>query len=206
MWHVVVNAPMHNLPFSQACENNQAPILAVLQRAFAKANTVLEIGAGTGQHSVFFAPQLPHLQWQSSDQSLHLPNINAWHAAYPAQNLPKALPLNVNDDVWPTGFDAAFSANTAHIMDWESVQRMFLRVGQGLPSQGVFALYGPFNYQGDYTSVSNRQFDAMLRQRDAKQGIRDFEKVNSLAEQAGLQLQEDNAMPANNRLLVWEKY
>ena len=197
---------MHNLPFSQACENNQAPILSVLQRIFADTKTVLEIGAGTGQHAVFFAPRLAHLQWQSSDQNEHLPGIHAWRNAYPALNLLQPCALNVNDEHWPTGFDAVFSANTAHIMPWESVQAMFSRVGGILPSGGRLALYGPFNYRGEYTSDSNRAFDTMLRQRNPKQGIRDFEQVNALAKHAGLHLLEDNAMPANNRLLVWEKH
>ena len=53
-------------PFSQACENNQQAIFAVLERVFAKAQQVLEIGSGTGQHAAYFAPRLPHLIWQTS--------------------------------------------------------------------------------------------------------------------------------------------
>jgi hypothetical protein len=33
--------------------------------------------------------------------------------------------------------------------------------------------------------------------------LRDFESINALAKAAALTLQEDSAMPANNRLLVW---
>ena len=54
---------MTDLPFSQACDNNREPILAVLRDAFASRRHVLEIGSGTGQHSVYFAPQLPQLIW-----------------------------------------------------------------------------------------------------------------------------------------------
>jgi hypothetical protein len=67
----------------------------------------------------------------------------------------------------------------------------------------TFCLYGPFNYGGKHTSESNARFDAMLRRNDPASGLRDFERINALAEKAGLRLEEDNAMPANNRLLVW---
>ena len=69
----------------------------------------------------------------------------------------------------------------------------------------MFALYGPFNYNGRHTSESNARFDAMLRARDPASGLRDFEAIDALAEAAGLILQEDNAMPANNRLLVFQR-
>ena len=67
----------------------------------------------------------------------------------------------------------------------------------------ILAVYGPFNYGGDFTSDSNRAFDASLRARDPRMGIRDFEAVDALARAIGLQLVADVAMPANNRTLVW---
>jgi nucleoside-diphosphate-sugar epimerase len=65
------------------------------------------------------------------------------------------------------------------------------------------AVYGPFRYRGAFTTASNADFDAMLRERDPASGVRDFEAVNALAEAAGLVLQADHSMPANNQLLVW---
>lgn len=49
------------IPFSQACENNKQPILDVLQQELKDSTHVLEVGSGTGQHSVYFAPRLTHL-------------------------------------------------------------------------------------------------------------------------------------------------
>ena len=51
------------LPYSQACENNKAPILEKLRDVFMAPGTVLEIGTGTGQHAEHFAAALPHLKW-----------------------------------------------------------------------------------------------------------------------------------------------
>lgn len=202
--------PFQPLPFSQACENNQAAIFAVLKTALQDSQHVLEIGSGTGQHSVYFAPRLPQLIWQTSDLSDNHPGIAAWHTAHPAPNLRAPLAFDLSSSPWPApenqpGFDAVFTSNTCHIVAWPLVQRMFEMVGAHLPEGGIFAIYGPFNYGGRFTSDSNRAFDAWLRQRDAQSGLRDFEKVLALAEQHGMQLQSDEAMPANNRTLVFRK-
>ncbi|MFZ5653869.1 MAG: DUF938 domain-containing protein [Pseudomonadota bacterium] len=195
-----------NRPFSQACANNQAPILAVLQQAFAGVRRVLEIGSGTGQHAVHFAPRLPHLIWQPSDLPEQLPGIDAWLAACPAPNLRPARALDVTAADWGVGeVDAVFTANTLHIMAWPLVETLFAKLPGVLAGEGVLAVYGPFNYGGAHTSPSNARFDAWLRSTDPRQGIRDYEAVAALAAAAGLELVEDHAMPANNRLLVWRR-
>jgi SAM-dependent methyltransferase len=184
-------------PYSEACERNRAPILAILKRVFSDRKRVLEIGSGTGQHAAYFAPALPHLAWQASDVAENLPGIREWVSH------PPPIELDVNKD-WPAlSVDAVFSANTCHIMSWPQVERMFSGVGRLLPPGGVFALYGPFKYHGKHTSESNARFDAMLRRNDPASGLRDFDDVFALAKRAGLYLGEDNAMPANNRMLIW---
>jgi SAM-dependent methyltransferase len=185
--------------FSEACERNREPILAVLKRVFADRRRVLEIGSGTGQHAAYFAPELPHLVWQASDVADNLPGIREWIAE------PPPVHLDV-DQAFPTlDADAAFSANTCHIMSWPQVERMFTGIGRMLPDGGVFAVYGPFNYGGKATSPSNAAFDASLRRRDPASGLRDAEAVIALAKRQGMALQEDNAMPANNRLLIFRR-
>ena len=83
--------------------------------------------------------------------------------------------------------------------------RLFAGVGRVLQSGGVFCLYGPFNYGGQYTSDSNARFDQWLAQQNPQSAIRHFESVHELAGAAGFDLQSDNTMPANNRLLVWQR-
>jgi len=184
-------------PYSEASERNREPILAILKRVFRDSTLVLEIGSGTGQHAASFATELPHLRWQASDVAEHLAGIRAWGV--------EPIELDV-DKPWPAiEADAAFSANTAHIMSWPQVERMFQGVALVLSGGGVFALYGPFHYGGRPTSESNARFDAMLRSRDPASGLRDFEHIRALAARCGLAVIEDNAMPANNRLLVFKK-
>ncbi len=198
-------------PCSPASERNRDPILQVLRRHFADRGRVLEIGSGTGQHAVHFAAAMPWLTWQCSDVAENLPGIGMWLDEAKLANTPAAIELDVGVASALTlerqisAFDAIFSANTLHIMGWAQVQAFFSLVGQRLDDGGVLVVYGPFNYGGDYTSESNRQFDAWLKARDAASGIRDFEAVDALARDAGLRLVEDVAMPANNRCLVWRK-
>lgn len=194
-----------NLPFSQACENNKTPILKILQTLLGEHHYVFEVGSGTGQHAVHFAPQLPHLTWQCADLPEHLPGIRQWLNAYPSANLPPPRSFDMNSPQWPEAFDALYSANTAHIMPWHLTQAMITQGGQRLPPGGRLILYGPFNYRGKYTSESNARFDLHLKQNDPARGIRDFEAVHSAAEEAGLEFETDHEMPANNRLLVWRK-
>ena len=195
-----------DLPFSEACERNKDPILDVLREAFGDRTKVLEIGSGTGQHAAHFARHLPHLIWEPSDLAENLPGIRLWLKEAALPNLLDPIVLDIDDAQWPdTGADAVFTANTLHIVSWPRVERLFERAGALLPAGGVLAVYGPFNYGGVHTSESNARFDAMLRARDPRSGIRDFEKVNELAKRQGLILLEDRAMPANNRMLVWRK-
>lgn len=192
--------------FSQACENNKRPILAVLRCHLGGARYVLEIGSGTGQHAAYFAQQLPHLVWQPSDLEPDLAGIQQWIDDVGATNALAPLALDVRVRPWPvTSAAAVFSANTAHLMSWPVVEDFVAGVGEILEPGGLFCLYGPFNYDGRYTSDSNARFDEWLAQRDPESAIRDFEAVEALARAASLKLIEDNAMPANNRLLVWRK-
>jgi len=192
-------------PFSEACEQNKDPILAVLRQELARCRSVLEIGSGTGQHAVHFGRHLPHLTWQTSDLAELHPGIMAWLKGAGLDNVLPPLALDVNG-AWPAArFDAVFSANTTHILSWPQVQRMFGGIGEMLEAGGVFCLYGPFNYGGRYTSPSNARFDMWLRARDPASGVRDFEALDALATDAGMRLACDHEMPANNRILVWHK-
>lgn len=193
-------------PFSEACEQNKAPILAVIAPLFRDCRNVLEIGSGTGQHAVHFAANLPHLLWHTSDVAENHPGIHWWLEEATLPNTRPPLRLDVLRDPWPDlAVDAIFSANTTHIMGWLEVEALFAGVGKLLPQDGLFVLYGPFNYGGQYTSASNARFDQWLKARDPYSGIRDVDDLNRLASAARMGLIHDVEMPVNNRTLVWRK-
>jgi cyclopropane fatty-acyl-phospholipid synthase-like methyltransferase len=192
-------------PHAPSCDRNQGVIRAVLLQHFAERRRVLEIGSGTGQHAVCFAAALPNALWQTSDVQENLPGIRLWLDEAALPNTPPPIELDVNG-AWPKArYDAVFTANTLHIMGWPEVQNLFANLDGVLEPQATLAVYGPFNYGGQFTSDSNRQFELWLKQRSPVSGIRDFEAVDALASSIGLRLVADHAMPANNRTLVWER-
>ena len=194
-----------NKPYSAACDNNRGPILEVLARHLAEPATVLEIGSGTGQHAAWLPAQLPHLHWQPSDLPANLPGIAAWLREAALPNVAAPIELDMAAP-WPAlPFDHLFTANTFHIAASESVAAAISQAGQCLPTNGLFVVYGPFNYDGDFTSESNARFDAWLRQQDPASGLRDHTWVTERMQAAALTQIADYAMPANNRTLVFRK-
>ncbi len=199
---------MTMLDHSEACERNKAPILTVLAGELAGSRRVLEVGSGTGQHAVHFARGLSHVDWHPSDVSESLGALRARVDVEAPPNVATPIVLDVTEEPWPEvvvhgGFDAVFTANTLHIMSWSSVECFFEGVGAVLNGGGVLCIYGPFRYGGAFTTPSNERFDRMLKAREPLSGVRDFEAVNALARDEGMELIADHAMPANNQLLVW---
>jgi Protein of unknown function (DUF938) len=197
---------LHMIHFSEACERNKDPILEILKVTLRDCNKVLEIGSGTAQHAVYFGENMPHLQWQPSDVPGNIGMIRDNLRNYCPANVKQPVELNVRHHPWPIGkVDAIFSANTLHIMSWDQVLHFFSGIGETLIRNGTLCIYGPFRYNGTYTSQSNADFDNYLKLRDPQSGIRDFEAVNELAIQQDLNLAQDNAMPANNQLIIWKR-
>jgi len=193
-------------PYSESCDQNRDPILEVISPLFKNKKSILEIGSGTGQHAVYFAEKMPHLTWHTSDQIEYHKGIQEWLTEASLSNTPPPIKLNVSEDTWPNiKVDAIFSANAVHIMSWENVVDFFENATNLLPSDGILVLYGPFNYNSQYTSESNERFDTWLKQRDPNSGIRDFEALDSLAQKGGMKINDDVEMPANNRVISWKK-
>ena len=112
-------------PYSNACENNKVPILTILQSVLSDVSSVLEIGSGTAQHAVYFAPLMPHLTWQTSDVIDNHPGIMSWLDALPASNLLAPLELDLREDWQIAQYDAVFTSNTLHIIESTLVVAFF---------------------------------------------------------------------------------
>ncbi len=199
--------------YADACERNKEPILHVLRTALADAQTVLEIGSGSGQHAVYFGHHLPQLTWYTSDIPLNHASIRAWLAEAKLDNVRPPVTLDLDDAPWSLRdagldvdrVDGLFSANTLHIVSWPQVVKFFDGVDNLLQDDGVLCIYGPFMYDGECTSAGDARFDALLRSQNDGSGLRDFAAVDALARKAKLALIDDVLMPANNHLLVWRK-
>lgn len=194
-------------PFSAACERNKDPILGVLKEHITHEHKrLLEIGSGTGQHAVYFAPEFPWMEWHPSDLKANHAGMIQWFKEAKIQNIFPPVKLDVGKDDFPKlKFDVVYTANTFHIMHWKECKSLMKLLGHRLREGSLAMIYGPFNYNGEFTSDSNREFDQTLKARDPLSGIRSFEDVNNNMEKNGFELLEDQEMPANNRMLVYRR-
>lgn len=208
--------------YAPATQRNREPILKVLQAILPSAGTILEISSGTGEHAVFFAPQLRPRLWLPSDPNpLARPSIAAWRKEFPSENLYPPIALDVCDEVWPvespeqllsaTGLDltsdpiaAIVNINLVHIAPWSACLGLMAGAARVLPSGGILYLYGPFKQGGNHTAPSNEAFDLSLRSQNPEWGVRDLEAVVAAARSQGLSLAEAKPMPANNLSVVFE--
>ncbi|MFT6408733.1 MAG: cyclopropane fatty-acyl-phospholipid synthase-like methyltransferase [Arenicella sp.] len=201
------------IPFSEACERNKDVILETVKPYLEKVTSVLEVGSGTAQHAIHFSQALTSLQWQASDQYEYLDGINAAlnnakSMGLRIDNVSFPIELNVNQPIWVENgprFDAIYTANTFHIMSQSDVERFFSGLDLVTQIGSYLIVYGPFKYQGQFTSESNLNFDASLRSRGVGSAIRDFELINDLAQAQGFDLLKDYPMPANNQCVVWQR-
>ena len=192
--------------FSEAAARNGTAVLEILDSELGKSVSILEIGSGTGQHAAQFAAALPQVTWQTSDLDENHVTINAWINDSGRPNLLPPLSLNVlSATLSAEAYDAVYSANTAHIMSMEAVQKMFELVGTVLKSAGIFFLYGPFRQNGDFNAPSNAAFHRQLRSRDGTMGIRHIESLDEEGRRYNLSRKRLYAMPANNFLTIWQK-
>ena len=195
-----------NKPFAESCAQNQQVILDVLKTWLTDAGTVLEIGSGTGQHAVFFTQHMPHLNWQPSDLLEQHAGMQMWLDEVEHNRINSPLEIDVDTGPWPVeNVDYVYTANTTHIISSSQAENMLRHIGSSLKPGGLFIQYGPFNYNGNYTSESNARFDVWLKQRDPNSCIKHFETIQKLAEKNAMSLVKDIEMPANNRILVWQK-
>ncbi len=167
-----------NKPYTESCDQNKGPILSVIAPLFSSLSNVLEIGSGTGQHAIYFAENMPHLTWYTSDCRPYHDGINMWLADASLANVKPPFELDVSASKWPDiEVDAVFTANSVHIMHQQDVVRLINGVAKLLKPKGSLVIYGPFNYKGLYTSESNRSFDQWLKDRDPLSGIKNFEEI-----------------------------
>jgi SAM-dependent methyltransferase len=196
-------APPIDLPFSAAAERNAAPILALLQAWLPRSARVLELASGTGQHARHFAEAQPGWDWQPSEARPEaLPVVAARCTGVP--NVRAGIPLDVLAPTWPVDaamFDAVFVANLLHIAPWATTPAVMQGAARCLKPGGCLVVYGPFIVDGETLAPSNAAFDADLKARDARWGLRRLHEVEAAAREAGLVLAERQAMPANNLML-----
>jgi SAM-dependent methyltransferase len=196
--------------FSPSAARNSGPICEVLERVLPKSGIALEIGSGTGEHVICFARAMPGLLWQPSDPDpASRASIEAWIAAEEIANVRAPVAIDTRQAIWGVEDDAPFAAmislNMIHISPWESALGLLAGAGRLLRPDGILYLYGPFMRSGAHIAPSNAAFDADLKRRDSRWGVRDTDDLVRQAANHGLTLREVIEMPANNLSLVFLK-
>ncbi len=204
-----------------ATQRNRQPILEVLKEVLPPTGTVLEISAGTGEHSIFFAPRLQPRQWLPTDFSpFAVDSIFAWQEIVPSENLHPPLQLDVTENLWAVEADtpgwvkelleshpltAIVSINMIHIAPWSACLGLLAGAERLLDKNGILYLYGPFQREGEETAPSNVAFDLSLRDRDREWGVRNLEDVVAIAQKHHLELLKVIPMPANNLSVIFQR-
>ena len=192
--------------FSQAADNNKTPILNTLSEWLSDDELVLEIGSGSGQHAIHIAKALQKIRWQPTEHPSALQSLMNNISSFGSPNILAPESLDLAAVEWPTeSVDCVYSANVIHIIDETLGRRLIQTAAESLRAGGLLALYGPFKYQGEFTTTSNAEFDDWLKDRNSRSGIRDFEWVMRLAQDSGLTFMEDRSMPANNQFLAFRR-
>ena len=192
--------------YSQAAENNKAPIALIMGRHLPPDASVLEIGSGAGQHALHMSNTFPGMTWLPSEREVVIPILRSNLAHYGPNNIQPPLVLDLEDFTWSGGpVDAVYAANVMHIVSETLGERLVQLAAEALTSSGLLMLYGPYKYNGQFTTQSNATFDQWLKDRDPASGVRDFEAVIATAQCTGLTLTHSYAMPANNLMLIFER-
>ena len=192
--------------YSQAAENNKAPIADIMGRHLQPDAVVLEIGSGAGQHALHMSNTFPGIIWLPSEREAVVPILRANLALYGSNNIQSPLVLDLTDFSWSgDSVDVVYAANVMHIVSEPLGERLVRLAAEALKPSGLLMLYGPYKYSGQFTTESNASFDQWLKDRDPASGIRDFEAVMATAKCTGLTLTRDYAMPANNQMLIFER-
>lgn len=214
---------------SPSAQRNKEPIWQFLSSEVLsypgnyEAYQVLEVATGAGVHTDYFAPKLAETltnktcTWYPSDPTqgsldsiqCYIKDNNLGHIVKP----PCTLTLNENgiaeketatllDGIG--NIDLMICINMIHISPWEATIGLMKEASKRLSDAGFLYCYGP--YREDGTAVeSNIKFEGWLKSKDPGYGLRDLEKVSSVAEEYGLKLVKRVEMPANNLSLVFRK-
>jgi SAM-dependent methyltransferase len=194
--------------FSPSAARNSEPIVRVLRRVLPTHGLVLEIGCGTGEHTVCFAEAMPNLTWQPSDPDADSrASTAAWIKFKGWNNVLAPLDIDACSRLWgveqKAPFDAIVAINMIHIAPWAASLGLFAGGARLLGAGGLLVLYGPFMRDGIHNAPSNAAFDTSLKARDPSWGVRDIAELERLAQTSRLGLRETIDMPANNILVVF---
>ncbi|CAB0004924.1 unnamed protein product [Nesidiocoris tenuis] len=201
----------------QPAERNKQPILETLLKHIDpnSQGLFLEISSGSGQHVVHISEKFPNIRFQPTDvENIYIRSIKAHIEDGCLKNVLDPLRLDVSEppESWGEGtmraasFDYVLNVNLTHVSPWICTEGLFRGCHVYLKPKGLLFTYGPFAMNGIISPQSNVDFDKQLKIRDPTWGLRDIEvELKPLASRFDFELVQIHDLPANNKLLVWQK-
>lgn len=203
-----------------SADRNSAPILHVLQEVLNRDEPhqrLLEIASGTGQHSAFFAPHFPNIQFCPTENNPHMLNsIRAYRQDVATNNMTEPVTVDIRQPFieWDQRlfnangrmeFNYILCINMMHISEIRCSEGLFENASYLLKNNGILITYGPYAVNGVLQPESNVSFDKSLRSQNNEWGVRDIADLKKIAERWGITFQQAFEMPANNKCLIWRK-
>lgn len=208
-----------------AATRNSAPILEVLSGILSKTipnQKLLEISSGSGQHTAYFAPHFPNIEFQPTEYDPGLlGSIEAYAKTSKNIYAPVIIDIRENYKNWNFSrfnpnlltkigdlteqFDYILNINMIHISPFSCTERLFWNASHLLKRDGYLITYGPYAVDGVIKPQSNIDFDRSLRERNPEWGLRDIADLKVLGDRNGLAFQKYVDMPANNKICIWKK-
>jgi Protein of unknown function (DUF938) len=184
---------------------NREPIAEVLREELPVTGKVLEVASGSGEHCTFFAELFAGHVWQPTDPDPGaLGSIASWCAG--RDNVLPPLALDAASAHWPVeAADAVLCINMAHISPWEATLGLVAGAERLLAKGAPLILYGPWRREGVETAPSNEAFDASLKARHPRWGLRRVKELDAAADAHAFARTRLVEMPANNLMLVYRR-
>ena len=193
-----------------AAKRNRDPILDVFKQLFPPSGDALELASGSGAHINYFAPHFPHIRFQPSDYDKGVfEAIRQMQAEYANANVWDPIHIDLaKPETWPDAkahrYDVIFAINVLHVAPLAVTDGVMQIATRVLKNTGFLAIYGPFKLDGKFTTPSNEAFDKELRAANALEwGLKDVRDVEKAANNHGLVLTQQLALPANNFMLIF---
>ena len=123
--------------------------------------------------------RLPHLVWQPTDvdaDKIAVTNARASRRLSPAparttSATPSAWTSRGGPGAsWASPAVGALAINVVHVAPLDTAQQLFLGAGDALAPGAALFTYGPYKFDGAFTSPSNADFDRWLKEHDPSWG------------------------------------
>jgi hypothetical protein len=130
--------------FAPGWEHHREALLGVLAKELRAPATVLEIGAGTGQHAAYFAANMPSIMWIPSEvESGLVDSIAAWRAEAALPNLRPPLTVDTRENDWGAPVVSAIVAiDFVTTASWAATVGLFSGAGKTLFPGGDLLVSG----------------------------------------------------------------